>query len=362
MCSAAAIVLPVGALTTVIPARVAASRSTLSTPTPARPMTISRVPAAIRSASTLTWLRTTSASYSGRIAAISSAGSPSCSSTSWWARSSSSPCDARGSTTRTLMPGPPRACRRPMIARCAAATAAPGRTSSPCSIATSSRTPIAARMSSPVTDPRWPTRKILPLSLPWPPASTRPRARAAALNAFQSSPSGIVAAVTVRDATSSAPAARTRAPGGRPGSPRRTLVAREHAVALGLHQPEPLVDLVQDGDRGRPRGLAIGWRSHGGAAGRGRSGASGPSRPRPTPAGRRRPSPCPGAAIQAFWDPVTTRSRPQPSIVERDGAQGRDRVDEEQRVRGDVADRRGERGDVVGHARSRSRCGSAAPP
>ena len=62
VCSAAAIVLPVGALTTVIPARVAASRSTLSTPTPARPTTTSRVPAAISSASTLTWLRTTSAS------------------------------------------------------------------------------------------------------------------------------------------------------------------------------------------------------------------------------------------------------------------------------------------------------------
>jgi len=37
--SAAAMVFPVGALTTVIPARVAASRSTLSTPTPARPIT-----------------------------------------------------------------------------------------------------------------------------------------------------------------------------------------------------------------------------------------------------------------------------------------------------------------------------------
>ena len=62
MCSAAAIVFPVGALTTVIPARVAASRSTLSTPTPARPTTTSRVPAAMSSASTWTWLRTTSAS------------------------------------------------------------------------------------------------------------------------------------------------------------------------------------------------------------------------------------------------------------------------------------------------------------
>jgi hypothetical protein len=62
VCSAAAIVLPVGALTTVMPARVAASRSTLSTPTPARPMTWSRDPAVISSASTATWLRTTSAS------------------------------------------------------------------------------------------------------------------------------------------------------------------------------------------------------------------------------------------------------------------------------------------------------------
>jgi hypothetical protein len=62
VCSAAAIVLPVGALTTMIPARVAASRSTLSTPTPARPITTMRVPAAISSASTWTWLRTISAS------------------------------------------------------------------------------------------------------------------------------------------------------------------------------------------------------------------------------------------------------------------------------------------------------------
>ena len=72
VCSAAAIVLPVGALTTVIPARVAASRSTLSTPTPARPMTTRRVPAAISAASTWTWLRTTSASYSPMAAHSSS--------------------------------------------------------------------------------------------------------------------------------------------------------------------------------------------------------------------------------------------------------------------------------------------------
>jgi len=62
VCSAAAIVLPVGALTTVTPARVAASRSTLSTPTPARPTTISRVAAARAGASSCTWLRTRIAS------------------------------------------------------------------------------------------------------------------------------------------------------------------------------------------------------------------------------------------------------------------------------------------------------------
>src|SRR6476661_3768766 len=43
-------------------ARVGASRSTLSTPTPARPMTMRRAPAEMSSASTWTWLRTISAS------------------------------------------------------------------------------------------------------------------------------------------------------------------------------------------------------------------------------------------------------------------------------------------------------------
>ena len=105
--SAAAIVFPVGALTTVIPARVAASRSTLSTPTPARPITRSRAPAAIISASTFTWLRTTSASYPGRIARYSSGVRPTFSSTSWLRRRISMPSRASGSATRILMPGSP---------------------------------------------------------------------------------------------------------------------------------------------------------------------------------------------------------------------------------------------------------------
>ncbi len=63
VCSAAAIVLPVGALTTITPARVAAARSMRSVPTLATPTTLSRgVAAASSSASTLVCERTTSAS------------------------------------------------------------------------------------------------------------------------------------------------------------------------------------------------------------------------------------------------------------------------------------------------------------
>ena len=46
-CSAAAMVLPSGELTTTIPLRVAAGTSTLSTPTPARPIIFNFVPASI---------------------------------------------------------------------------------------------------------------------------------------------------------------------------------------------------------------------------------------------------------------------------------------------------------------------------
>ena len=52
VCSATAMVLLVGALTTTMPRRVAASRSMLSTPVPARPTTSNRVPAASTSAVT----------------------------------------------------------------------------------------------------------------------------------------------------------------------------------------------------------------------------------------------------------------------------------------------------------------------
>ena len=60
MCSAAAIVLPPGVFMQTIPRRVAASTSTLSSPTPARPITSSAEPASITSAVTWLALRTTS--------------------------------------------------------------------------------------------------------------------------------------------------------------------------------------------------------------------------------------------------------------------------------------------------------------
>ena len=169
VCSAAAMVLPVGALTTVMPARVAASRSTLSTPTPARPMTTSLVPAAISAASTWTWLRTMSASYSGMTAHSSSRLSPMRSSTSWWPRRSSMPSAARGSATRTFTRRPPRGRRRrrPRGRRPGRPRRpSPGPTDRPIPSDTNSSVLMAPRISSIVTDPRWPRRKILPVSLP----------------------------------------------------------------------------------------------------------------------------------------------------------------------------------------------------
>ena len=62
MCSAAETTVASGAFATTIPRRVAASTSTLSTPTPARPMTFSRVARSIRDASSDVAERTTIAS------------------------------------------------------------------------------------------------------------------------------------------------------------------------------------------------------------------------------------------------------------------------------------------------------------
>ena len=66
VCSATEIALPPGVFITSTPASVAAGRSTLSTPTPARPITRSLGAAASTSLSTFTALRTSSASQSAR--------------------------------------------------------------------------------------------------------------------------------------------------------------------------------------------------------------------------------------------------------------------------------------------------------
>ena len=62
VCSAVVMLLPSGLFITTMPRRVAASRSTLSTPTPARPITLSEVAASMISRVTLVALRITNAS------------------------------------------------------------------------------------------------------------------------------------------------------------------------------------------------------------------------------------------------------------------------------------------------------------
>ena len=59
-CSAADVTLPIGVFMTMMPRRVAASTSMLSTPMPARPISFNSVPASTTSAVTFTRLRTIS--------------------------------------------------------------------------------------------------------------------------------------------------------------------------------------------------------------------------------------------------------------------------------------------------------------
>ena len=85
-CSAAETMFDVGALTTITPRAVAAGTSTLSSPTPARATTLSRLDAASASASTLVAERTSSASASARAASSAGRSVP-----STWRISTSSP-------------------------------------------------------------------------------------------------------------------------------------------------------------------------------------------------------------------------------------------------------------------------------
>src|SRR5581483_3973365 len=102
VCSATETALPPGVFITSTPAAVAAGRSTLSTPTPARPITFSLGAFASTSAFTFTALRTSSASASARCAAYSlgfetTTSQPGC------AFNSSMPAAASGSATKIFI-------------------------------------------------------------------------------------------------------------------------------------------------------------------------------------------------------------------------------------------------------------------
>ncbi len=104
VCSTAETTLPVGELRTMTPRAEAAGTSTLSTPTPARPTTVSFGAAAKRAASTFVALRTSSASASFRAASSSSREAPAMSTTSCPAlRRSSSPALETFSATMTRL-------------------------------------------------------------------------------------------------------------------------------------------------------------------------------------------------------------------------------------------------------------------
>src|SRR5260370_10586182 len=103
VCSATAMILPVGEFTTMMPRRVAASISMLSTPTPARPTILRCCAAARMPAVTCVSLRTIRAVYSSMRASSCSGVRPVCmsicaSGSSW--RSRSMPSSAIRSATR----------------------------------------------------------------------------------------------------------------------------------------------------------------------------------------------------------------------------------------------------------------------
>src|SRR5271157_3834808 len=102
VCSATETALPPGVFITSTPASVAASRSTLSTPTPARPMTRRLGACSSTAAFTCTALRTRSASASGRCWAYS-LGLETMTFQPGWDRNNSIPAGARGSAIRIFM-------------------------------------------------------------------------------------------------------------------------------------------------------------------------------------------------------------------------------------------------------------------
>ena len=222
------------------------------------------------------------------------------------------------------------------------------RPSGPARSTTISSVLIAPRISSRVTEPRWPSRKILPVSLPWPPARTTPRRLTSPLNAFQSRPSGTCAAVTVREAWRwSANSSKPSAAEARPRRGGAGLVAGEDAGRTFLgHEAQALVDLVDDRDRRRERRLAVGRGVAMGA--QVEVEARHRRRLHRRPGARRgRDHRQAGAAIQAFCEPVTTTSTPQASISN-GTAPSADTLSTRMSASGALlADRRGQLGDRV---------------
>src|SRR6201986_2431082 len=103
VCSAAATEFDSGALATMIPRRVAAGMSTLSTPVPARPITFMLVARSSSSDVILVALRIRIASYSGSLARNSSSDMSRPRSTSNFERNRSTPVSAIFSLTRTFI-------------------------------------------------------------------------------------------------------------------------------------------------------------------------------------------------------------------------------------------------------------------
>src|SRR5829696_840398 len=134
VCSAAETMFDSGAFATTMPCRVAAATSTLSTPTPARPITFSRPPRSIRSAVSFVADRITIASYSPIVSARSE--SPS-TTTSNFRRRSSTPASAIVSRTRTLKPAPEPA------------EPAPRSSAAPSSVRSSRRNGLRVRLERP---------------------------------------------------------------------------------------------------------------------------------------------------------------------------------------------------------------------
>ena len=296
-----------------------------------------------------------------------SRGRPVRSSTSWCARRSSTPScgDRLGDEDPHARAGGRRpACRARALERGRAGPPRrprPARPSRPCSIETASRSPIAPRISSSGHRAEVAEPEDLAGELALAAGQDQAARLSALLNAFQSRPSGI-AAVTVRDAK------RGSANSSKPSAvrPARAAAAQAScrakiASAPSAHQAEALVDLVHDGDRRRPRRLALGVRLAVAAqveveAGhrRGLHRRPGPLRRRDHRQARRRH---PGL-LRAGHDHVDA-----PRVhLERDGAQARHAVDEDQCLRRGLADGRRQLRDRVHHPRSRSRCGSAGPP